>query len=53
MCDRLIRISTQDGCDARLQEYFYLLFLPLIWIASRNGLSGARWARAWFRLAWW
>src|SRR6185503_16374866 len=25
----------------RPQEYFYLLFLPLIWIASRNGLSGA------------
>lgn len=23
------------------QQYFYLLFLPLIWIASRNGLSGA------------
>lgn len=22
-------------------QYFYLLFLPLIWIASRNGLSGA------------
>src|SRR5262249_46402686 len=26
---------------ARPQEHFYLLFLPLIWIASRNGLSGA------------
>jgi two-component system, LuxR family, sensor kinase FixL len=23
------------------QDYFYLLFLPLIWIASRNGLPGA------------
>ncbi len=23
------------------QQYFYLLFLPLIWIATRNGLSGA------------
>ena len=23
------------------QQYFYLLFLPLIWIASRNGLAGA------------
>jgi signal transduction histidine kinase len=23
------------------QNYFYLLFLPLIWIASRNGLMGA------------
>ena len=26
---------------AKPQQYFYLLFLPLIWIASRNGLSGA------------
>jgi len=26
---------------ARPQQYFYLLFLPLIWIASRSGLSGA------------
>src|SRR5262245_11437549 len=27
--------------SVRPQEHFYLLFLPLIWIASRNGLSGA------------
>ena len=27
--------------SARPQEHFYLLFLPLIWIASRNGLAGA------------
>ncbi len=27
--------------EAKPQQYFYLLFLPLIWIASRNGLSGA------------
>ena len=26
---------------AKPQQFFYLLFLPLIWIASRNGLSGA------------
>ena len=29
----------QNG--AKPQQYFYLLFLPLIWIASRNGLSCA------------
>lgn len=26
---------------AKPHQYFYVLFLPLIWIASRNGLSGA------------
>jgi signal transduction histidine kinase len=35
----MILFMFQSG--ARPQEYFYLLFLPLIWIASRNGLSGA------------
>ena len=35
----LILFMFQGG--AKPQQYFYLLFLPLIWIASRNGLSGA------------
>ena len=35
----LIFFMFQGG--AKPQQYFYLLFLPLIWIASRNGLSGA------------
>lgn len=35
----LILFMFQSG--ATPQQYFYLLFLPLIWIASRNGLSGA------------
>ncbi len=35
----LIYFMFQGG--AKPQQYFYLLFLPLIWIASRNGLSGA------------
>jgi signal transduction histidine kinase len=32
----IVLVRTDDP-----QEYFYLLFLPLIWIATRNGLSGA------------
>jgi signal transduction histidine kinase len=35
----LILFMFQSGDEPR--HYFYLLFLPLIWIASRNGLSGA------------
>ncbi len=35
----MILFLFQSG--ATPQQYFYLLFLPLIWIASRNGLSGA------------
>ncbi len=35
----LIFFMFQGG--AKPQQYFYLLFLPLIWIASRSGLSGA------------
>jgi len=35
----LVFFMFQSGAEP--QHYFYLLFLPLIWIASRNGLSGA------------
>ncbi len=27
-------------------KYFYVLFLPLVWVAARDGLAGAIWANA-------
>jgi two-component system sensor kinase FixL len=39
----LAAIFSGIGGDPPL-ELFYLLFLPLIWIATRDGLTGASWA---------
>lgn len=40
----LVYFMFQSGAEPR--RYFYLLFLPLIWIALRGGLSGAAAASA-------
>jgi two-component system sensor kinase FixL len=39
----LAAVFSGIGGDPPL-ELFYLLFLPLIWIATRDGLAGASWA---------
>jgi len=37
-------VFTTEGTDHH--RYFYLLFLPLIWVSARDGLAGAVWSTA-------